>query len=187
MTARLLRLAVLGGLAMAAILLVARVRSLRTMPADPTLVAASIPSRDNVAPSYHTTEMKLRERLESDSSDSAALSALGRLLQDGHRSAEAAGFLERYAAIAPERQILLDLAVAHEAAGDLESARRAIDRLLERFPEDPAGLYDRGAIEANLGNAAGVLSWFERAAEQTADTVTAAAARAALARLTGPR
>jgi tetratricopeptide (TPR) repeat protein len=187
MRPRFLPLAVLGGLGLTVILLVVRLRSIRTMPIDPPVAAASVPGRDNVAPSYHTREMQLRERLEVEPSDTAALGALGRLLQDGHRSAQAAALLERYAAIAPDRQVLLDLAVAYEAASDLASAKRSIDRLLELFPDDPAGLYDRGAIEANLGNAAGARPWFDRAAAQTLDTVTAAAARAALARLNGSR
>jgi tetratricopeptide (TPR) repeat protein len=187
MSSRVLPSVVLGGLVLAVILLVVRVRSIRTLPLDPPVAAASVPSRDNVAPSYHTREMKLRERLEVEPSDTAALGALGRLLQDGHRSAEAAALLERYAAIAPERQVLLDLAVAWEAAGDPASARDAIDRLLDRSPDDPAGLYDRGALEANLGNAAGARAWFEQAAAQTADTLTAAAARSALDRLGGAR
>lgn len=187
MKPRPLPLLVLLGFGLAVVLLVLRLRSRPTPSPSRPVAAEAVPSRDNVAASFHTREMKLRERLESDASDTAALGELGRLLQDGHRSAEAAGFLERYAAIVPARQVLLDLAVAYEAAGDLASAKRVIDQLLERFPGDPAGLYDRGAIEANLGNAAAAVVWFERAAAQTSDSVTAVAARVALERLGRPQ
>lgn len=151
------------------------------------LATSVTPDRDNVAGSYHVREMQLRSMLGHEAADTAALAELARLLQDAHRPAEAATLYSRYLEAAPgNRQAWLDLAASHAATGDWPAAESATRSMLERFPDDPAGMHNLGATLANQRRAAEARSWFERAAAQTSDTATARAARQALDRLRSP-
>jgi tetratricopeptide (TPR) repeat protein len=182
----LLRAIVVAGFIAAAALFARRVIGMRGTSAEAAqpLSALAAPGRDNVAPSYHTGEMKLRARVQADASDTAALAALGRMLQDAHRPAEAIGYYERYTKLAPaNRQVWLDLAVMYGELNDWGAAGRAIDAVLERSPGDPVALFDRGAVEANRGDRTSARTWFERAASQATDTSVSRAAREALARI----
>jgi predicted Zn-dependent protease len=81
------------------------------------------PSRENVAPAFAREVAALAQRLAASPSDSMALLRLGRLYQDAHRPAAAAGYYRRYLQRVPaDRQAWLDLAAVTAATGDWDGA-----------------------------------------------------------------
>jgi len=87
-----------------------------------------------------------------EGTDPQALLRLARLQHDGHDPDAAADTYERYLELRPEdRQVWLDLANALAAAGRWGDALSASQRLLQIVPDDPAALYNLGAVQATLG------------------------------------
>lgn len=147
------------------------------------LSPAFTPGRDNIDGSYHTRLMRLRGRLDEVPDDTALLGELARLLQDAHQPGEAAVYYARYAAVAPDsRGAWLDLAASYAAVGEWTAAETAMRSMLDRFPADPAGSYNLGAILASQGRTTEATPWFEAAA-RSSDPESAGAARAALDRM----
>ena len=148
---------------------------------------AVAPDAANVAPSFHVEMEDLKRRLDAAPEDTAALLRLARLKQDGHQTDEAIAYYRRYLARAPDaRQAWLDLA---QSLGQLErwdEALEATEALLERFPNDPAGLYNLGAVHANAGRPAEARAVWERVAAQDGDATLRAMAASALQRLGPP-
>jgi tetratricopeptide (TPR) repeat protein len=147
-------------------------------------LSVSKPGRENVTTLFRDSIALLEARVQDDGSDTTALLALGRLWQDAHRATEAARYYERYVALnAGARQVWLDLADSYAQTGDWTRALRATESLLERFPADVAGMYNAGAIHANLGDSAAAAGWFRRVAGQDRDRNMAARGVEALRKL----
>jgi len=153
----------------------------------PTAAAADTtvaPTADNVDPTIHARMMALRAEVEAAPADTAKLVQLARLEHDAHQFEASAATYERVIALAPtHRQAHLDLAQAWAAMGRWDDARQAMERMLDRFPDDPSGLYNLGAILANQGSYAEARPYWERVRAQTADAELARQAAASLEQL----
>jgi Flp pilus assembly protein TadD len=126
----------------------------------------------------------LEDRLAKDPADPEALQQSALLLQDAHQPAEAADRYRRLLAVDPgNRQAWLDLANVSVEAGDTAGALAATEGLLEAFPDDPEGLWNLGAIQANRGRTEEARAAWRRAADQTADPTIAGRATEALERI----
>jgi tetratricopeptide (TPR) repeat protein len=123
----------------------------------------------------------LEDRLAKDPADPEALFRSAVLLQDAHQPAEAAERYRRLLAVDPaNRQAWLDLANVAVEAGDTAGALAATEGLLAEFPDDPEGLWNLGAIQANRGRIEEARAAWRRASEQTADPAIAGRAAGAL-------
>lgn len=146
--------------------------------------ATFIPDGENVAPSFHVEMEGLKERLDAAPQDTTTLIRMARLKQDGHQTEEAVDYYRRYLALHPEgRQAWLDLALGYGTLGRWPDALEAAQAMLDHFPDDPAGLYNLGAIYANTGRFAEARAAWERAAEQDRHPEMKARADDALQRL----
>jgi tetratricopeptide (TPR) repeat protein len=126
----------------------------------------------------------LEDRLRKEPADPEALLRSAVLLQDAHQPAEAAERYRRLLAVDPaNRQAWLDLANVAVEAGDTAGALAAAEGLLAEFPDDPEGLWNLGAIQANRGRTEEARAAWRRASEQTADSTIAARAAEALERI----
>lgn len=142
------------------------------------------PTRENVSRQFHLEVETLRKRLEEAPDDSTMLITLARLLQGAHQPAEAASYYRRYVALAPsDRQAWLDLASVYASMAQWEQARGAMLSLLEAIPDDPAAMYNLGAINANLGDYQEASAWWRRVGDVGADETLAARAAESLRRL----
>lgn len=147
-------------------------------------LARSAPDAGDVGPSFHVRLEQLRERVAADSTDAASVLELARLLQDGHRIEEAVVTYRRHLRLEPQsRDGWLDLAKAYGSLGRWHDALSASDSLLVRFPDDPSGLYNRGAVLANLGRKAEARQMWLKVSRQEADPQMQKMAEAALSRL----
>ena len=176
------------GVALVALVLVVFLGREGPPPGDaPRLTSATpppTPSADNVAPSFHAQLMTLQEAVEEAPADTARLLALARFQQDGHQLAEAADTYERVLAVAPEhRQAHLDLALVYAELGRPADARRITEALLDRYPDDPSGRYNLGALHANAGDYDEARRLWDGVAAQADDPSLAAQARASLDQL----
>ena len=149
-------------------------------------VRPPVPVVGSVDAAFHARLDSLEARVAAEPGDTGAALLFARLLQDAHRPAEAAArytaLLERAGA---RRDLWLELAGAHAAAGDPGGARLALEQVLARWPEDPTALYDLGVLSANAGDSAAAATLWRRVAAQDRDSATAAAARHSLRRLAG--
>ena len=145
---------------------------------------AFTPDGKNVTPSFHVEMEALKESLEETPADTTALLRMARLKQDGHQTEEAIAYYERYLDLRPEgRQAWLDLARSYGQMARWAEALTATQALLRHFPEDPAGLYNLGAIHANMGNSVEARTAWERVVGQDRDVEMRAMAEGALKRL----
>ena len=141
------------------------------------------PSADNVSSDLSGRLHALRQRVATDPTDTAAVLELARTLHDAHQPAEAASYYDRYLKGNPgNSEVWYDLADSHGRAGNWEAARRVIESVLARMPDEGTALYNMGVIEIQLGNDSAARGWLERAAT-LADTETVQRARDALAAL----
>jgi len=142
------------------------------------------PSAQNVDPVVHARLMTLRRQVGEAPADTALLGELARMEHDAHQFDAAVASYERLIAAAPgSRQAYLDLAQSLVALGRWADARGAMERLLTRYPDDPAGLYNLGAILANQGDYAGARPYWRRVAGQAGDAEMARRAAESLAEL----
>lgn len=160
-----------------------------TTPATASATASAAtetftPDETNVDPSLHTQIESLRIRLVETPDDTTHLIRFARLMQDAHRPEEAARTYAHYLALHPaNRQAWLDLTQAYGALQQWDNALTAADRMLARYPDDPSGLYNRGAIFANTSRFTEARAIWEQVAAQTRDAEVAAMARTSLPRL----
>jgi len=95
---------------------------------------------------------------------------LARLLQDGHQTEQAVIEYRRYLRLVPgSREGWLDLAKAYGVLRNWPDALSATDSLLVHFPDDPSGLYNRGAVLANLGRMAEAREMWRKVEQQDVD------------------
>lgn len=146
--------------------------------------AGASPTREDVRSQFHVDADRLRMRVEKALHDSTLLITLARLLQGAHRPTEAASYYERYVALIPsDRQARLGLASVYAAVAQWEEAKGAMLSLLEVIPDDPAAMYNLGAIDANLGNYQEATAWWRRVSEGGADEALAVKATESLRRI----
>ena len=146
--------------------------------------AAFTPDGRNVAPSLHVEMEALRERVATAPEDTTALLRLARLKHDGHQTDEAIDYYRRYLALRPEaRQAWLDLAQCYGEQARWADALEATRQMLDRFPDDPAALYNLGAIHANTGRPDEARAAWQRVTRQDRDPAMKTKAEAALQRL----
>ncbi|SRR5690606_4788509 len=186
MTPRL-QLILLGGAVLALLVVAYFVQAPPAQPPapDPVEAAAPVePTAENVAPSFHSQLMTLRQRVAESPEDTTHLIRLARLQQDGHRLEEAAASYERLLELAPDhRQAHLDLALVYGELGRWDDARRVTEALLARDADDPAGLYNLGAIAANQGDYDQARTVWTRVQAQTRDAGLARRAASSLQQL----
>jgi len=145
------------------------------------------PGRANVDHSLLIQEQQLREDLAASPADTSARMQLARFLHDTHRPGEAAGEYVRYLAVRPaNRQAWLDLADCYAAAEEWKEAESVTTSLLERWPEDPAGMYNMGAILANTGRSAEAVEWWTRVRDANRDPVLSERASESIAKVAAP-
>lgn len=156
---------------------------------SPFLVAheqgtAFVPSGDNLAPGFHVEMEAIRQRLDAAPQDTSLLLRMAHLKHDGHQLEEAVAYYERYVDLRPDgRAPWLDLARCLGELGRWDEALTATETLLERFPGDPAGLYNQGAIFANLGRLDEARTVWQDVSKQDANPEMQALAADALDRL----
>jgi hypothetical protein len=137
--------------------------------------AGASPTREDVRSQFHVDVERLRMRVEKAPHDSTLLITLARLLQGAHRPTEAASYYERYVALIPSDR--------HAAVAQWEEAKGAMLSLLEVIPDNPAAMYNLGAIDANLGNYQEATAWWRRVSEGGADEALAVKATESLRRI----
>lgn len=116
--------------------------------------------------------------------DVRVVHAYGRALLIAGRAGDAVRVL-RIAALGetPDAGILADLAAAQADAGDLVGAHTLVERALGVDPGRPEALFDRGIIQAKLGNPGLARDDFNRYLAADRDSPWAAEAREWLSRL----
>ena len=141
------------------------------------------PNKDNVSHGFRVRMARLENRIREEPEDTTALAEMAALLQDAHRPDSAAVLYERYVRLHPEnRQAWLDLANNYGEVGKWQRAEEAMRRMLEHYPEDPAGMFNLGAIAANRGDMKAASEWWTRV-RQAPDPALSAMAADALARI----
>lgn len=145
---------------------------------------AFTPDGENVAPSFHVEMEMLNKRLDASPQDTTALLRMARLKQDGHETEEAIAYYRRYLALRPgARQAWLDLTQCLGTLAQWDEALEATQTLLDRFPDDPAALYNLGAIYANTSRFDEARATWQRVTRQDADEQMKTMAEGALQRL----
>lgn len=144
------------------------------------------PSAENVDPSFHARVMSLEQEVEAAPTDTSLLLELAHLRQDAHQMVEAAEAYERLLEVAPDHyQARLDLALCYAELGRWNDALLTTEAVLVAKPNDPAALYNIGAIHANQENFEDARVAWERVAAQTEDADLAMRARQSLSQLSG--
>ncbi len=149
-------------------------------------IGQDAPSAENVSHDYRRRVAELQGRIETAPDDTLALRELAGMQFDAHSMEAAAALYERYLVLVPgARQAWLDLATAQASLERWNDAEQTMLRMLDLFPDDPAGTWNLGAVLANQGRPEEAATWWHRTME-SADTALAAQARRALASLTRP-
>jgi tetratricopeptide (TPR) repeat protein len=142
------------------------------------------PSAENVDPVVHARLMTLRRQVEEAPADTSLLLELARMEHDAHQFEPAVATYERLIEVAPgHRQAYLDMAQTLVTLDRWDDAGSAMERLLARYPDDPSGLYNLGAILAKQGNYAAARPLWTRVASQTTDAELAQQATSSLVEL----
>ncbi len=145
---------------------------------------AFMPDRSNVNPQTHSQLEALRMRVVESPNDTTHLYRLARLLQDGHKPDEAARHYMNYLALHPNnRQVWLDLMQCLGEVARWDEALEAANDMLERYEDDPSGLYNKGAILANSGRIGEARAVWTQVAEASGDPDVAVLARQSLNKL----
>ncbi len=143
-----------------------------------------VPDATNVSQTATRQLDALRLRVVNAPEDTTHIYRLARMLQDGHQIEEASRNYKHYLALHPQnRQAWLDFA---QCLGKLKSwseAEKAALDMLERYPEDPAGLYNLGAIYANQSKVEEAQEVWDKVARQQESSEMATMAIASLQRL----
>lgn len=114
--------------------------------------ADTVPSAENVSSQYQSEVQSLTNRLQKFPDDTTHLLRLAILYQDGHQPQKAITRYEHYLKLHPgNHQAWLDLTSCYGKISDWNKALATSKRLLDHFPDDPFGLYNLGAIYANMG------------------------------------
>jgi tetratricopeptide (TPR) repeat protein len=139
---------------------------------------------EEVTPSFHLELEQLRARIQENPVDTASILRLAHLLHDSHQLPDAVDAYRSYLTIVPgSRAGWIDLTRALGETGDWKTALAAVDTLLTRFPNDPSGLYNKGAILANMGERDSARSYWDLARRQHEDPGIQKMAETAIGRL----
>lgn len=146
--------------------------------------SVSRPDAEDVAPEFHIELERLKRQVAEHPDDASSRLKLAQMLQDGHQEAAAIVEYRTYLAQVPHsREAWLDLAKAQASVGDWSTALETCDSLLVRFPDDPSGLYNKGAVLANLNRPADARAFWIRAQSQDEDVQIKKMAELAISRL----
>lgn len=114
--------------------------------------ADTVPNAENVSSQYHAQVEALKQRLQTVPNDTTHLIRLAQLYQDGHQQDKAILQYEHYLKLHPRNhQAWLDLATCYGNQNEWQHALSTTERLLKTYPDDAFGLYNLGAIHANMG------------------------------------
>jgi tetratricopeptide (TPR) repeat protein len=142
------------------------------------------PTGENVDRHFQVEVDQLREAVRSDSNDVDAMLKLARLAQNSHQLDEAITLNLRVIMVEPDNyDARLDLSRCYGLQEDWPRALRTVDVLLTRFPDDPGGQYNRGAILANMGDFEQAKQMWTKVAQQDEDERLKTMAASALDRL----
>jgi len=152
--------------------------------ANSPLSDSETPNKNNVSHDYRVRVARLRDQLEASPEDTTALLSFASLQLDAHEISEAAAAYERYLALNPgNRQAWLDLTNCYAQIKEWHNAEKTIRRMLGRHPDDPAAMYNLGAVYANQGRTDDAISWWKKTRDQQIDIQLSDKATAALAQL----
>ena len=142
------------------------------------------PDASNVSRSATEQLESLRIRVTLSPDDTMHVVRLARMLRDAHQVDEATTYYSQYLTLRPSnRQAWLDFAQSLGELNQWEDAEEATRTMLSHYPDDPAGLYNLGAIYANQGKIDEARLAWENVTSQSADTELAAMAQTSLGRL----
>jgi tetratricopeptide (TPR) repeat protein len=152
-------------------------------PSGPTGTIA--PTSENVTDTYYHEIFVLQEKVSRTPEDTLSMRQLGRLLQDGHKMAEADHWYSEYLDRHPQaKQVWLDLSATRASDKRWNEAEEAIQSMLKRYPSDASAHYNLAAIAANTGDLERAQTLWEDLSQQTSDPTIAKMASRSLARLT---
>ena len=142
------------------------------------------PDATNVSRSATQQLDALRMRVVNAPEDTTHIYRLARMLQDAHQVEEASRNYRHYLALRPyNRQAWLDYAQCLGQLSSWTEAQKAVEDMLEVYPDDPSGLYNLGAIYANQSQLEKAKEVWERVARQDESSEMASMAIASLQRL----
>ncbi len=146
-----------------------------------TATSAPSPGKANVSEQFHSELAALEQQLASTPDDLSVLGRLAVMHRSAHQPAQAAAYYQRYLDLDPtNRQMRLDLTQSYAAMQRWDDALQASLSLLEISPDDPAAMYNIGAIQANRGDFSEARKWWEKVRSQQVDKPLAAKARESL-------
>jgi len=123
-----------------------------TIPAHAPAAHPGSPSASNVHPSVTARIAELTGRVAGGDSSAATLLELARILQDAHRAQDAAGWYAVLLRVSPgSSAVRIDYAQCLASLGKDAEALAQTRRVLAEAPGHPAGLYNAGALHANMG------------------------------------
>ena len=126
------------------------------------LAAALQKSRDGDAPAAKTLLRKIADAPDHHEA-AAALTQLALYALREEKADEAIGLLEKSERIygAKEPEIISHLAAAYFIKGDLQKALSLLNECINLAPANQRALYNRGLVNANLGNMQAALNDFQ--------------------------
>lgn len=165
-------------------------RSAPVVPAEnkaaeqPRLQSSEPPAKMNVTVAYTQKRDQLIRSLEAQPSNIVYLTALARLLMDGHRYGEAIRYFERGIALQPANDsLLLDISVCYFNERRFDKAMAATEMVLSRTPNHVRALYNKGAILATVMNTAEALRTWKQLIAAHPESEEAQQARGHVAQL----
>lgn len=108
------------------------------------------PSKDNVSESFRQELSGLKEAVENNPNDTAALKSYADLLAASHKPQESIALYERILKKNPKRiDILFSLSQIYFNSGDFDKAEEATNKILHYDKNNIQALYNLGAIAAS--------------------------------------
>jgi tetratricopeptide (TPR) repeat protein len=142
------------------------------------------PSGSNVSHAYRREEARLQQVLEEAPDDTTALVQLARFYQDGHQPEQAVPHYDRYTQLHPRNhQAWMDLTACFAELMQWDQALKALEAMLRIWPDDPAAMYNIGAIHANAGEFDAARTWWEKVRDGSNDEGLVRKATEQIARL----
>lgn len=111
------------------------------------------PSKQNVVPVYQEKVDQLKASVEKNPKNVPHITALARLLMDGHQTSEAIRYFEKAIALQPKNDSLLfDLSVCFYTEKKYDNALEITERILRLKKDNPKALYNKAMLYATKGN-----------------------------------
>ncbi len=111
------------------------------------------PSKQNVVPVYQEKVDQLKASVEKNPTNVAHITALARLLMDGHQTSEAIRYFDKAIVLQPKNDSLLfDLSVCFYNEKKYDKALEITERILRFKKDNPKALYNKAMLYATKGN-----------------------------------